>query len=118
MNYSSPPIGRPARRAITPHWPPGAHLQVAVVAAGVHLITGVHVEHRVETLGGAGVLLGLLHLAGGGEEEEEEGADGQNEEDEEDQHLESGEGFGRSERRPRRREKVGKKMTKRNKSTL
>lgn len=39
-----------------------ADLQVVVVAVGVHLITCVHVEHRVQTLGGAGILFELLHL--------------------------------------------------------
>lgn len=37
-------------------------LQVVVVPVGVDLIPGVHVEHRVQALGGAGVLFELLHL--------------------------------------------------------
>jgi len=41
-----------------------ADLQVVIVAVGVHLVTGVHIEHRVQTLGGAGILFKFLHLAG------------------------------------------------------
>lgn len=37
-------------------------LQVVVVHIGVELVPSVHVEHRVQTLGGAGVLFKLLHL--------------------------------------------------------
>lgn len=40
-----------------------ADLQVVVVAVGVNLVTSVNVEHRVQTLGGAGILFKLLHLA-------------------------------------------------------
>lgn len=40
-----------------------ADLQVVVVAVGVNLVTGVDMEHRVQTLGGAGILFKLLHLA-------------------------------------------------------
>lgn len=39
-----------------------ADLQVVVVAVGVHLVPGVDIEHRVQALGGAGVLFELLHL--------------------------------------------------------
>ena len=63
-----------------------AHLQVAVVAAGEHLVPGVQVEHRVQTLGGAGVLLELLHLTARGdtrtrEDRKREGGDGGGQED-------------------------------------
>lgn len=44
-------------------------LQVVVVPVGVDLIPGVHVEHRVQALGGAGVLFELLHLHSNGNEE-------------------------------------------------
>lgn len=47
----------------------GADLQVMVLAVGVDLIAGVHVEHRVQTLGGTGVLFKLLHLTDADREE-------------------------------------------------
>lgn len=40
----------------------GTDLQVVVVPVGVDLVPSVHIEHRVQTLGGAGVLFKLLHL--------------------------------------------------------
>lgn len=39
-----------------------ANLQVVVVPVGMDLVPSVHIEHRVQTLGGAGVLFKLLHL--------------------------------------------------------
>lgn len=39
-----------------------AHLQVVVVTVGVHLVTSVYIEHRVQTLGGTGILFKLLYL--------------------------------------------------------
>lgn len=35
---------------------------MVIVAVGVNLVAGVHVEDGVETLGGAGVIFKLLHL--------------------------------------------------------
>lgn len=45
---------------------------MVVVAVGVNLVTGVDVEHGVQTLGGAGILFKLLHLAERYTETEEE----------------------------------------------
>lgn len=38
------------------------NLQVMVLVIGVDLVARMHVEHGVQTLGGGGVLLELLHL--------------------------------------------------------
>ena len=38
------------------------HLEMTVVSVAVDLVSCVDVEHGVEALGGAGILLELLHL--------------------------------------------------------